>query len=91
VFRYEIRSNVAALDGAVGEITAEAPTMSAALRPSRLFPHWWTDDPSPAMAEGVHQGARSVSQWREQFLADFAARMDRCQRPAAPAHLPDHP
>jgi hypothetical protein len=82
VFRYEIRGNVPALDGVSGEITAVPPPLSAALRPSRQYPAWWTDDPSPAMAEGVHQGARSVSQWREDVLRDFAARMDRCARPA---------
>lgn len=89
LFRYEIRSNVAALDGATGEIEATAPHVDNALRPSPRYPNWWTDDPSPAMAEGVHQGARSVSQWREAFLKDFAVRMERCRRPAEPARVPD--
>jgi hypothetical protein len=84
VFRYEIRSDARALDGVTGEITAVAPLPSAALSPSTRFPNWWTDDPSPAMAEGVHQGARSVSQWREAFLGDFASRMERCRTPARP-------
>lgn len=34
--------------------------------------------PSPAMAEGIHHGAKSVSQWREDYLRDFAERMSWC-------------
>jgi hypothetical protein len=47
-----------------------------------VHPNWWIDDPAPAVAEGVHPGAKTVSQWREDFLRDFAARMLRCQSPA---------
>lgn len=82
VFSYEIRSNAPELDGRRGQITAYLPSPEVALRPSSRHPHWWTDDPSPAMAEGVHHGAKSVSQWREEFLRDFAARLARCARPA---------
>lgn len=91
VFTYTIRSNAPSLDGTTGEITAVAPPPSAALHPSARHPHWWTDDPSPALAEGVHQGTRTVSQWREEFLRDFAARMQRCQRPAGAVGELDRP
>ena len=80
-FSYEIRSNVPSLDGKKGAITAYLPDASMALSPSPRFLNWWTDDPSPAMAEGIHHGAKSVSQWREDFLRDFAERMRRCQSP----------
>ncbi len=83
-YRYTIRSNAPALDGRTGEITAVLPAPAAALVPDSARPNWWTDDPSPAVAEGVHQGARTVSQWREEFLRDFAQRLDRC-RTAAPS------
>jgi hypothetical protein len=81
VFTYKIQSNAPALDGAMGAITAYLPEPSVALSPSPRFPNWWTDDPSPAMAEGIHHGAKSVSQWREAYLQDFADRMQRCGRP----------
>ena len=86
-FSYQIRSNAPALDGTTGEITAFLPVMSTALQPSSRFLHWWTDDPSPAMAEGIHHGAKSVSQWREDYLRDFADRMERCARPVSLRHV----
>jgi hypothetical protein len=83
VFSYEIRSNVPSLDGKKGQITAYLPSPSVALNPSPRFPNWWTDDPSPALTEEIHHGAKSVSQWREDYLRDFAERMARCARPAS--------
>ena len=74
-----IRSDFAALDGAKGEFTA---TPLRGGLPSEKHPNWWTDDPAPAAAEGVHAGARTVSRWREDFLRDFALRLGRCVPPA---------
>lgn len=76
-YRYTLRGNVPALDGRTGEITSFSPPIDATLTPDPRLPHWWTDDPSPALAEGPHHGARTVSQWREQFLQDFAVRLQR--------------
>ncbi|MGE3311682.1 MAG: nucleoside hydrolase-like domain-containing protein [Limisphaerales bacterium] len=78
-YSFTIRGNIPSLDGRVGGITAVPPSPELANRPSAMFPNWWTDDPSPDLAEGPHHGARTVSRWREDFLRDFAARMDRCQ------------
>ncbi len=80
-YRYTLRSNAPALDGLTGAITAVSPSPDLALQPDPARPQWWTDDPSPELAEGVHHGARTVSRWREAFLRDFAGRLDRC-RPA---------
>ena len=64
-------------------ITAVDPASDAATKPSANLPRWWTDDPAPAAAEGVHHGAGTVSQWRREFLADFAVRLERARTPAA--------
>lgn len=40
-------------------------------------PHWWTDDPNPALAEGNHPGAKTVNQWREAYLRNWQQRMER--------------
>jgi hypothetical protein len=84
-YTYTIRSNAPALDDRSGAITSVDPPADAATRPDPGLPHWWTDDPSPAAAEGEHHGARTVSQWRRDFLADFASRMRRVRPASAPA------
>jgi hypothetical protein len=82
-YSFRIESNIPALDGQRGGITAHAPPPDAARNPASDFPNWWTDDPDPEWAEGSHDGARTVSRWREDFLRDYADRMDRCQSPAS--------
>jgi hypothetical protein len=77
VWRYLIRSNFAGLDGKMGSFTAALPPAERTRRPSALHPNWWADDPDPAAAEGIHAGARHVSRWREEYLRDFAARLQR--------------
>jgi len=81
---FKIQSNVPALDGKTGGIEAYIPSPDMAQSPAANLPNWWTDDPSPEVAEGSHSGAITVSQWREDFLGDFAQRMLRCQSPASP-------
>ena len=80
-YRYTIRGNVPALDGRTGEITATPPPLAATLAPDPALPNWWTDDPSPELIEGPHRGARTINRWREDFLRDFAARLERCKAP----------
>jgi hypothetical protein len=87
-YNYTIRSNVPALDGKAGVLTSLRPAPDAAQQPSPRLPHWWTDEPAPEVAEGPHIGTRTVSQWREDFLRDFAARLDRCQSPQAAGARP---
>jgi hypothetical protein len=90
-YAFTVRSNAPALDGRTGGVTAIDPPPDAPSHPDPDRPSWWTDDPDPSAAEGVHLGARTVSQWRREFLADFAARMRRAHEPAqkpAPAPAP---
>ena len=82
LYRYTIAGNIPSLDGQRGEITVYPPAPAAALTPDPRWPNWWTDDPSPEAAEGIHQGARTISVWREAFLADFSARLERCRTPS---------
>ena len=83
-FSFSIHSNVPALDGKTGGITAAHPAPDVAQHPSANFPNWWTDNPAPEFAEGAHHGAKSISRWREEFLRDFAERMERCKTLANP-------
>jgi len=77
----KISSNVAALNGMTGQITSYLPSADIARQPSSKFSNWWTDDPSPELADKGHHGSKTISQWREEFLGDFAERMLRCQFP----------
>jgi hypothetical protein len=81
VWPYVIRSTFSALDGQSGSFSAVPPPAERTGRPSARHPRWWIDDPDPAVAEGVHAGAGSVSRWREEFLRDFAARLRRTLPP----------
>jgi hypothetical protein len=83
VWPYVIVSDFAGLHGRSGRFTTAPPPVERTSRPSRTHPNWWTDDPDPAAAEGVHPGAKHVNGWREDFLRDFAERMARCSRPAS--------
>lgn len=80
VWRFRMESDHPELDGQTGEFRAVPPPPERYRLASARHPNWWCDDQDPAWAEGIHAGAKSVSQWREEFLADFARRMARCGR-----------
>jgi len=80
VWPYVVESDVRGIGGLSGAFTAALPPIERTRRVSAAHPNWWTDDPDPAAAEGIHAGARSVSQWREAFLRDFAERLQRASR-----------
>ena len=78
VWRYTIRSDYPNFDGVSGQFTAVPGPLAGSRRPSTRHANWWTDDPDPAVAEGIHPGAKTISQWRAEFLRDFAERIAHC-------------
>ncbi len=78
VWPWVVESDFPALHGLAGSFTAQLPSEEKTRRVSAAHPHWWTDDPAPGQAEGIHRGARTVNRWRTDFLRHFAERMDRC-------------
>ncbi len=80
-WNYTIESNIPGLNGQSGGFTTKMPAPERARQPSTVYPNWWTDDPNPAAAEAREPGARHINRWREAFLRDFAARMERCTTP----------
>jgi hypothetical protein len=76
---YAISSTHTGLNGKTGGFTSANPAASQATNTSSIFTNWWTDDSTPALAEGVNQGAKTVNRWRTNFLDDFALHADRCQ------------
>ena len=43
------------------ESRASTPSPGVAQHPAANLPNWWTDDPSPNVAEGSHHGAKTVN------------------------------
>ncbi len=79
-WNYTIESTVPELNNQKGSFTSYRPNPEQANHPSGQYENWWTDNPDPAFAEGVHQGAKTISRWRKEFLSDFAQRMQRCKK-----------
>ncbi len=79
IWPYAIESDVPAFQGLKGEFTAVLAPPARTNRRDPGHPNWWTDDPDPAAAEGIHRGARTVNQWRVEVLRDFAGRLERCR------------
>ena len=83
-YRFTLKSNIPSYDGMTGGIRAKQASPEMAEFPSNSLTHWWTDDPDPRLAEGNHSGAGTISRWREEFLGDFATRLNRCRFPETP-------
>lgn len=79
---YQISSNHPGLDGQNGGFTSRLPTPAQTARVTGKYPNWWTDNPAPALMEGREPGAKTVSQWREAYLRDFAERLLRTAKTA---------
>nr|WP_269449861.1 DUF1593 domain-containing protein [Auraticoccus cholistanensis] len=78
---YRVESSHPELDGLQGAFTAAPATQEATTHVSQRHPHWWCDDHDPEKAIGQIPGARWVSDYRAEFLRDFAERLDRCLPP----------
>lgn len=89
LWSYAIESDFAALHGVTGKFHATPPPADRTDKTSTVHPTWWIDDPDPNSAEGVHPGAKSVNRWRQEFLSDFAKRMDRCNSNSVPIRKSD--
>ena len=72
---YEVHSPIAALNGRKGQFTSTDPWPGTPhkddIAPLRK---WWSDSLAPEDYAGVHQGAKTVTQWRNAFLRDWAER-----------------
>lgn len=82
-WKYKIEGTLPELNGRTGAFTSYWPGPELVRQPSLKYPNWWTDNPDPAVAEGVHDGAKTISKYRVEFLNDFARRMERCKTPSA--------
>lgn len=76
IWSYRIESPYNVLNGKAGQFrSVDEGTLG-----HRLFeiPHknWWTDILDPSVKEGIHSGAKTQSQWREDILRNWQERLD---------------
>jgi len=55
------------------------PHWGGAFVPTGHGPHYWHDDPDPKRKDAGKPGAKTVNRWREAYLRDWQARMDRAR------------
>lgn len=79
-FDYITHSEIPALDGLTGTVRVTWENPAVRQNPEGNLKNWWSDCMEDEVAEGVHRGAKTVNQWREDFLRSFAERFDRCRR-----------
>lgn len=77
-WNYTLKSNLSDLDGQTGGFTSRNADPARAAQPSSRYSNWWTDNPDPDGSDGRNPGAKTISRHREEFLRDFADRMERC-------------
>jgi len=75
---YVIISDIPELNGIEGAITASGlwPGTTEAASDIALGERWFTDIPDPNAFSGQWQGCRTVGQWREEALRDWADRWE---------------
>lgn len=75
---YATKSEIAELDGQTGMFTCIEETEAGRKKEGQPYLNWWSDTLEGRYSEKEHRGAKTVSMWREEFLRDFQARLDRC-------------
>lgn len=72
---YQMHSDIPELNGLSGAFTSVNPWPGSP-NPDNIVPlsTWWSDKLAPEDFAGKHQGARTIQQFREAFLLDWATR-----------------
>lgn len=73
-WKYVIHCTEKSLDGQTGEFVSVNPWPGPECPSNLALKNWWSDSTEPELALGQYQGARTVSQWRKDFLSDWAGR-----------------
>ena len=75
---YKTVSKIPELDGLTGKFVSVKENAEMRNKDIQNLTNWWSDILDTQYAEGEHMGAKTVSNWREEYLKDFEIRMDRC-------------
>lgn len=75
VLKYEVISEVKELNGQKGVfVVGKVWPGNKTINGYKLGQNWYTDKLAPELFEGVWQGSKTVSKWREKVLTDWAVR-----------------
>lgn len=77
-WKYVLESEIAELNGQSGEFESVPQSRENRIDAGQGLKNWWADILDPEWKEGEHEGARTINQYREAYLRDFAERFDRC-------------
>lgn len=75
-WQYTIHCTAPDLHAKSGEFISTSPWPGKTHPANITLNNWWTDKSEPATFLGEHQGARTISKWRQAFLSDWATRLD---------------
>lgn len=77
-WKYVLESDIEELNGQSGEFVSVPEAKENRIDRGQHLKNWWADILDPEYAEGEHMGAKTINQYREIYLRDFAKRFDRC-------------
>lgn len=77
-WEYVLESDIPELNGQSGAFVSVPEARKNREDKGQKLKNWWADVLAPEDAEGEHMGAKTINQYREMYLRDFAERFDRC-------------
>lgn len=75
-WRYVINCSSEYINGKTGEFTSANPWPGKEHPNNLLLNNWWSDRLSTDLFISEYQGAKTVSKWREEFLSNWAVRLN---------------
>lgn len=78
-WEYTLESGIPQLNGQSGVFYSAPEAEENRRDQGQGLVHWWADVLEPQWAEGEHMGARTLNQYRERYLRDFAERFAWCK------------
>lgn len=77
-WEYTLESLIPELDGQKGQFRSVPESRENRKDQGQGLLNWWADVLDAEWAEGEHMGAKTLNQYREIYLRDFAKRLDWC-------------
>ena len=76
-WQYRLESSLEELNDQQGQFVSVEEKDQTRFQTQQHLTNWWSDDLDPDVAEKEYKGAKTINQYRENYLKDFARRLDR--------------